>query len=149
MARFNQPLATLFSRLLPWQARLLLLVVTTLLVLLLRGGLAGTMYSLEEQVGGWGWQLAADSEPEQRFSIVAIDEQSLQQVGPWPWPRETWARLSDKLATAGVQMQLYDVAFPDAQIADADFAAALARNNGVLPQVPDLQNSQALVRSGS
>lgn len=149
MSRFSQPLATLFSRLLPWQARLLLLVVTALLVLLLRAGLGSTMYSLEEQVGGLGWRLAADGEAEQRFSIVAIDEQSLQQVGPWPWPRETWARLSDKLAAAGVQMQLYDVAFPDAQIADAEFAAALSRNNGVLPQVPDLQNSQALVRSGN
>ena len=31
--------------------------------------------------------------PETRIAFVAIDDTSLDAVGPWPWPRETLARL--------------------------------------------------------
>lgn len=36
------------------------------------------------------WRPAA---PETRVAFVAVDEASLDAVGPWPWPRETLARL--------------------------------------------------------
>ncbi|PTM39900.1 adenylate/guanylate cyclase domain-containing protein [Bosea sp. 124] len=37
-----------------------------------------------------GWRGAA---PDTRLAIVAIDTASLEAIGPWPWPRETLARL--------------------------------------------------------
>ncbi|HEV7256479.1 MAG TPA: adenylate/guanylate cyclase domain-containing protein [Bosea sp. (in: a-proteobacteria)] len=37
-----------------------------------------------------GWRATA---PETKLAIVAIDTASLEAVGPWPWPRETLARL--------------------------------------------------------
>lgn len=141
-------LAALLARLQPWQGRLLLLVVAALVVLLLRMGFAAAFNSVEEQAGGIGWTLVANTAPEERFSIVAIDEKSLQEIGPWPWPRETMARLSQRLTDAGVQLQLYDIAFPEAREGDAALAEALANTNAVLSQVPDLQNSGEVIRSG-
>lgn len=141
-------LAALLGRLQPWQARLLLLAVAAAAVLLLRTGFAGSFGSIEEQAGSIGWTFVADTTPEERFSIVAIDEKSLQEIGPWPWPRETMARLSQRLTDAGVQLQLYDIAFPEAREGDAALAEALANTNAVLSQVPDLQNSGEVIRSG-
>jgi adenylate cyclase len=141
-------LAAVFSQLQPWQARLLLLAVAAAVVLLLRAGFAGTFRSVEEQIGNIGWTLVADSTPEERFSIVAIDEKSLQEIGPWPWSRATMAQLSERLAGAGVQLQIYDIAFPEAREGDAAFVAALQNTNAVLSQVPDLQNSGEVIRSG-
>ena len=33
--------------------------------------------------------------------IVDIDEESLKQIGQWPWPRDILAQLVDKLTEAG------------------------------------------------
>jgi adenylate cyclase len=140
--------AALLSRLQPWQARLLLLAAAAALTLLLKVVFAGAFYTFEERVGSMGWLLSSETAPEQRFSIVAIDEKSLQEVGPWPWSRDTMARLSNALTDAGVQLQLYDIAFPEAREGDAEFIAALQRGNAIVSQVPDLLNAQEVIRSG-
>lgn len=67
--------------------------------------------------------------------IVAIDEASLQQIGPWPWPRNVHARLLDQLTRAGSKRVLLDLplAEPDRHPgADAALAAAIARNGQVV-----------------
>ena len=33
-------------------------------------------------------QVSAKHEPESRVAVIDIDEASLQQLGPWPWPRQ-------------------------------------------------------------
>ncbi len=52
--------------------------------------------------------------------IVAIDDQSLQALGRWPWPRSIHADLLDKLGEA--KSVLLDIAFdlPDEANADSD-----------------------------
>lgn len=37
-----------------------------------------------------GWRMTV---PDTKLAIVAIDAASLEAIGPWPWPRETLARL--------------------------------------------------------
>ena len=34
---------------------------------------------------------------DERIVILDIDEKSLQEVGRWPWPRDTMARMVEKL----------------------------------------------------
>ena len=77
----------------PWQARLGLLGVAGGLTLLLQALLPNVFSGVEQQLGSLGWRLAPDTAPEERISIVAIDEKSLAEVGPWPWSRQTMARL--------------------------------------------------------
>lgn len=39
----------------------------------------------------------ASTVPEQRFVVVDIDEGSLAELGPWPWPRERLAQMLESL----------------------------------------------------
>jgi CHASE2 domain-containing sensor protein len=59
--------------------------------------------------------------------IVAIDEASLAQIGPWPWRRRVHADLVDALTRAGVRQIAFDILFdtPSADSAD-DIALAEA-----------------------
>jgi adenylate cyclase len=55
--------------------------------------------------------------PSGDVSIVAIDEQSLSQLGRWPWPRTTLARLIEALDRAGARVVAFDVFFPESDAA--------------------------------
>lgn len=81
-------------------------------------------------VGAW------DYPPDPRLLIVAIDDNSLQQIGQWPWPRSTHARLLDRLTEAGSARVVLDLMLsePDRQDAaqDAELAAAIRRNGRVV-----------------
>ena len=39
-------------------------------------------------------------QPSDRIAIIAIDDQSVANIGRWPWPRDVHAQLIDKLAAA-------------------------------------------------
>ena len=45
--------------------------------------------------------------------IAAIDEKSLSELGRWPWPRTTIARLADKLKGYGVKAVGFDIIFSE------------------------------------
>ncbi len=135
-------------RLLPGRGRLLMLVVAAVLTGLLMTVYSAGLDTLEERLGAQGWLLSADETPEERITIVAIDEKSLAEVGGWPWSRENMARLVNSLNEAGVQLQLHDIFFPEAQSGDDQLLAALQASRGaVLAQVPALSADQS-VRTG-
>jgi adenylate cyclase len=73
--------------------------------------------------------LTAPNEAALPITLVAIDEESMAEVGQqWPWPRGVHARLLGKLKEAGVAVAAFDVVFaePDRDPAqDAAFAAAI------------------------
>lgn len=143
----NRVLAYLL-RLVPVNARLLLLAVAGLVTALLVSLFASAVDTLEETLGALGWTLGADRAVEQRITIISIDEKSIAQEGPWPWPRDTMARLVSALNQAGVQLQLHDIVYPEAREGDEQLLAALqAAPGAVLAQVPVLQSEQD-VRTG-
>src|ERR1700741_2832561 len=43
--------------------------------------------------------------------IVDIDNDSLRQIGQWPWPRGRDAELVDKLRAAGAAIVAFDIVF--------------------------------------
>src|ERR1700675_1338964 len=45
-------------------------------------------------------------DPKTPVRIVAIDEESLKRIGQWPWPRETIARIVDRLTAAGAAVAI-------------------------------------------
>lgn len=81
-------------------------------------------------VGAW------DYPPDPRLLIVAIDDNSLQQIGQWPWPRATHARLLDRLTKAGTTRVVLDLMLSEADrqdaAQDAELAAAIRRNGQVV-----------------
>jgi adenylate cyclase len=47
-----------------------------------------------------------------RIVIIGIDEKTLRKVGAWPIPRDTYAKLIDKLHDGGAKVVAFDVSFP-------------------------------------
>ncbi len=69
--------------------------------------------------------------------IVAVDEESLQRIGPWPWPRDILAKLLTTLAGQGAVVVAFDMLLPEnGEDDDAAFAKAIAASPVVLPVVP-------------
>lgn len=78
------------------------------------------------------WQRA----PSDNIVIVAVDEDSLAQIGRWPWRRAIHAAILDKLTQAGVRAVGMDVIFsePDTHdpLGDAALEVAIRRNGHVV-----------------
>lgn len=96
------------------------------------------------------WRLAQDGQPERRVVVVDIDDESLTQIGPWPWPRTVMAELVRKLDDAGVALKLLDITFPDQREGTGEFSQALAEGGdkhgapAVLGQVFALRHESVL-----
>ena len=43
-------------------------------------------------------------EPQQNIAVIAIDDQSIENLGRWPWPRSLQAEMIEKLAQAGASV---------------------------------------------
>lgn len=94
----------------------------------------------EARVGDSLWRLSAQRTDERRLVIIDIDEKSLHQIGPWPWPRSTVAKLINQLAAQGIRQQILDIVFTDPRHDDAPLLQAVASHKVVLAQVFALPN---------
>lgn len=112
--------------------------------LLLPGLLAACAVALAQ--ADWFWRLdlvvydlylSGPTRPAPRdVLLVAIDEESLRQLGRWPWPRSTHAALIEALTAAGVRAIALDIAFTEPSRPEDDRRLAEAlRSSGrvVLP----------------
>ncbi|MGK2872973.1 MAG: CHASE2 domain-containing protein, partial [Alphaproteobacteria bacterium] len=73
-------------------------------------------------------------DPNLPVRIVDIDDESLERLGQWPWPRTRTARLIDALRNAGAKVIAFDVVFADPDRTSLsrllpDLAADFAANN--------------------
>ncbi len=59
----------------------------------------GLMQSLENKAYDLGVSYSSRA-PSDKIAVIAIDDQSIANIGRWPWPREVQAQLLDKLAAA-------------------------------------------------
>ncbi|MBA2962902.1 MULTISPECIES: protein kinase domain-containing protein [Ramlibacter] len=50
-------------------------------------------------------------QPSDRIAVIAIDDQSIANIGRWPWPRDVHAELIDKLAAARAKTIVYTTFF--------------------------------------
>lgn len=65
-------------------------------------------------------------------ALVAIDEKSLDSLGPWPWPRDVHARLIEQLDAAGADTIVFDILFSESTSNDAVLASAMRAHGQVL-----------------
>lgn len=54
-------------------------------------------------------------QPSDRIAVIAIDDQSIANIGRWPWPRDVHAELIDKLAGAKAKTIVHTVFFFEPQ----------------------------------
>ena len=55
-------------------------------------------------------------QPSERIAIIAIDDQSIANIGRWPWPRDVQAKLIDQLAAAKAKTIVNTTLFFEPQI---------------------------------
>ncbi len=60
-------------------------------------------------------------------AIVAIDERSLRQIGPWPWPRPAIAAMVDRIAASGARGVVLDILLADSRPGDEALARSMRR----------------------
>lgn len=82
--------------------------------------------------------------------LVDIDEASLAQLGPWPWPRPVLAELAQRLRERGARLQIWDLFLPEPAAGDdalnAALAAAAGRSGSATPApAPDIVIGQVLI----
>jgi serine/threonine-protein kinase len=53
--------------------------------------------------------------PSDRIAVIAIDDQSIANIGRWPWPRDVHADLIDKLAAAKAKVIVHTAFFFEPQ----------------------------------
>lgn len=85
-----------------------------------------------------------EAPPNLPVRIIDIDETSMAELGQWPWPRETLARLSERLTELGAAAVAFDILFSEAERAsgaDENFARTLAAGPTILGLA---QNGSAL-----
>lgn len=72
-----------------------------------------TVTQLENTLKDGMRRSVASSVPEERIVIIDIDENSLNLIGPWPWPRSQMAQLLETLmAEHNARMVGLDIVFP-------------------------------------
>jgi serine/threonine-protein kinase len=84
------------------------------LVLLFAGG-SQLIQSLERTAYDWGVR-ASSRTPSDKVAIIAIDKQSIDNIGRWPWSREIHAKMIERLASAKAKVIGYTVFFSEPQI---------------------------------
>ena len=109
------------------------LFVMIALAIMLSGGWHGALrHALADLRFAWQSRQASGD-----IVVVAIDAQSIDKIGVWPWPRPLYAELLRQLQKAGVQDIALDVDFstPSDAASDRNFAEALESAGGsvVLP----------------
>src|SRR5262245_15815134 len=84
------------------------------LVLLFAGG-SQLIQGLERTAYDWGVR-ASSRMPSDKVAIIAIDKQSIDNIGRWPWSREIHAKMIERLAAAKAKVIGYTVFFSEPQI---------------------------------
>ena len=125
--------------------------------------------SLERQAYDLGVR-ASSHAPSQRIAVIAIDDQSIANIGRWPWPREIHAQMLAALRQAGAKIvgytsfffepqvdpglvyihklaELYRALPPSQQESLAEFASVLVEADGALNS--DRKLADAVVEAGN
>jgi eukaryotic-like serine/threonine-protein kinase len=101
-----------------WKSDWFLGLVVTLVLLIASGG--DLIQSLERKAYDLGVRSATRT-PSDRIAIIAIDDQSIANIGRWPWPRDVHAKMTDILANAKAKTIGYTAFFFEPQV-DAGLA---------------------------
>lgn len=119
----------------PWRMRVAAVIVALLAWAVLAVVAPSGFRQADERTTDAVWQLGASSTPERRVVVVDIDDASIQRIGPWPWPRQTQAKLVEQLRAQGAALQLHDLVYADARPGTAELARALSQGQANSPAV--------------
>lgn len=113
-------------------SRLSWLIMVGVLLLTLTLSLGGVLEPWELTLYDTWFNLRGNVSPSGEVVVIGIDDQSMADIGPWPWSRAVYGRLLEQLplASAVVFDLILDV--PGDPEGDQAFAQAMAAHGGVV-----------------
>ena len=96
-----------------WKTDWFIGVVVSVVVLFAGGG--ELLQSLERKAYDLGVG-AVSREPSDKIAVIAIDKQSVDNLGRWPWSREVHAKMIDGMAAAKAKVIASTIFFSEPQI---------------------------------
>ena len=88
-------------------------LMITIIVIMFSG--TAPFQSLERSFYDWGVR-STDRRPSDKIAVIAIDNQSINKLGRWPWPRDLHAELINRLAQSGAKVIGQTVLLTEPQI---------------------------------
>ncbi|MGI5912775.1 MAG: CHASE2 domain-containing protein [Syntrophomonadaceae bacterium] len=112
------------------QQRLFIPIILLLFIQLLVS--IGLFTRLEMKIYDYWFRLSGVENPGEEVIVIAIDDYSIEEIGPLAWPRSVHAGLLDKLSQA--RIVTFDITFPSAknQAEDEAFAQAIEHHGRVV-----------------
>jgi CheY-like chemotaxis protein/signal transduction histidine kinase/CHASE2 domain-containing sensor protein len=104
----------------------------------------GAWQPLEQIAYNLLFQLRAQQPWDERVVVIAIDDDSLRQLGPLPWPRQRYAKLLDLLSQVQDNVVVLDVLFSEPSPEDERLATAMIAHGRVVLAVAGDPNKQFL-----
>jgi CHASE2 domain-containing sensor protein/tRNA A-37 threonylcarbamoyl transferase component Bud32 len=96
-----------------WRADWFVAVLVVLAVVILNQA-TDVIGTLERRFYDFG-NTSSNRQPSDRIAVIAIDDNSIANIGRWPWPRDVHAELIDKLAGAKAKTIVYTTFFFEPQ----------------------------------
>ena len=90
------------------------------------------------QLHDWFTRTLPQQTATNQITLIDIDERSLAEIGPWPWPRPVMAKMMQSLQERGVKIQVWDLFIADSNQTNKSLAAEI--NNA-----PNLVLGQVLI----
>ena len=81
---------------------------------------------------------SSSRQPSERIAVIAIDDQSIGNIGRWPWPRDVHAKLIDQLSAAKARTIVHTAFFFEPQV---------DRGLGYIRKMKDVLTSPATILS--
>jgi len=92
----------------------------------------GGFINFESKSLDWRFKQRGPTEPQSPVIVAAVDEESLDRIGKWPWRRKIHAKFVDVMSKAGAKVIVFDVLFYEADRDrpwdDAAFVKAIKRS---------------------
>ncbi len=96
---------------------------------ILRESVFPSLRSLEGKFTDWKFKLRGQIKPKNKIVIVAIDDESIRQIGRWPWGRDKTSYLIYQSFLAGAKYVGLDIVFSEReQVANSDLEEHLKQN---------------------
>ena len=87
-------------------------LVITIVIIVVSG--TAPFQGLERAFYDWGVR-STERSPSEKIAVIAIDDQSIDNIGRWPWPRNLHANLIDRLNQGGARVIGQTIFFSEPQ----------------------------------
>ena len=76
-------------------------------------GYTGILYQWERKFYDYKFAIRGEMDPPDDIVIIGVDDDSMKELGRWPWPRSIIAKGIENLAKAGAKVIGVDIIFPE------------------------------------